>query len=66
MTDSKAWFEQGIKLERERIISLLEKRLEMMKLDGATLPFGEHELRLLFSERCIELTVALALIKEDN
>lgn len=54
------------KATEEHIIKLLEKRLSMLKLDGSTLPFGEYELRLLFAERCIELSLAIALIKGEQ
>ena len=56
----------GTEQERERIIALIEQRLAMLKLDGSTLPFGEHELRLLFAERCIEVSHIIALIKGEN
>ena len=59
-------FNLGIQVERERIIALLEERLAMLKLDGSTLPFGEHQLRLLFAERCIEVGEEIALIKGEK
>lgn len=53
MTDSKAWFEQGKKHERERIIALFENDKDNCPLkDGC--PACEHLSRLI------------ALIKGEN
>ena len=63
MTDSKAWFEQGKEYERERIIALLEARIDECNWEEVSKDTGYDDGPC---EMCKEIRINIELIKGEN